>query len=239
MRSGVRVTGVVLLAVLAVGVLVRIVTALRFGRAGSDTIPLAHRSNPGNQESGTSPTGLSQRLRPTTRSSRAGGQHQAAYVATAVHEEETEVAIKEPGITASPNRALAMTAGALFAIWGILGFFFAGDDGHAFFGDTGGLLWNAFLVNPALAAVWTLLAAALIIVGLGNTVGSRNVNLLVGLVLIVLAVYGFVFTNTSANVFALNTTDNVFHAIVGVVLLLTALGADKQNIRALRAAARA
>lgn len=146
------------------------------------------------------------------------------------------MAVKEPSIIASPNRALALTVGTLLAIWGILGFFFAGENGHAFFGDSGGLLWNAFLVNPALASVWTLLAAALFIVGLGNTVGSRNVNMLVGIVLVVLAVYGFVFVNTSANIFALNTTDNVFNAIVGVVLLLTALGADKQNIRALRAA---
>lgn len=157
--------------------------------------------------------------------------------ASAAYEEETEVAIKEPSITASPNRGLALTVGSILAIWGILGFFFAGDDGHAFFGNTGGLLWDAFLVNPALAAVWTFLAAALLIVGLGNTIGSRNVNILAGAVLVVLAAYGFVFVNTSANIFALNTTDNVFHAIVGVILLLTAFGADRENIRALRAGA--
>uniref|UniRef100_A0A942SYU0 DUF4383 domain-containing protein n=1 Tax=Neobacillus citreus TaxID=2833578 RepID=A0A942SYU0_9BACI len=147
------------------------------------------------------------------------------------------MAIKEPGITASPNRALALTAGAVLALWGILGFFFAGEGEHAFFGNTGGLLWNAFLVNPALCLVWTLLAAALLIGGFGTTIGSRNINVTVGVVLVVLAVYGFVFSNTSANVFALNTADNVFNAIVGVLLLLTALGADKQNIRALRAEA--
>lgn len=146
------------------------------------------------------------------------------------------MAVKEPSIIASPNRALALTVGTLLAIWGVLGFFFAGENGNHFFGDSGGLLWNAFLVNPALALIWTMLAAALFIVGLGNTIGSRNVNLTVGVVLVVLAVYGFVFSATSANVFAMNTTDNVFNAIVGVVLLLTALGADKQNIAALKAA---
>ena len=81
-----------------------------------------------------------------------------------------------------------------------------------------------------------LLAAVLLITGLGNTDGSRNGNLLVGVLLVLFAVYGFVFVDTSANVFALNTTDNVFHAIVGVLLLLTAIGADKENLRALRAA---
>ena len=55
-------------------------------------------------------------------------------------------------------------------------------------------------------------------------------------VLVVLALYGVVFVNTSANVFALNTADNVFNAIVGFVLLVTALGADRENLRALRAA---
>ncbi|WIB26858.1 MULTISPECIES: DUF4383 domain-containing protein [unclassified Curtobacterium] len=146
------------------------------------------------------------------------------------------MAIKEPGITASPNRALAMTAGTLFAIWGFLGFFFAQDNGGAFFSREGGFLWNSFMLNPALCAIWALLAAAFFIVGLGNTIGSRAVNLVIGVVLLVLAVYGFVFSNTSANVLALNTTDNVFHAVVGVVLVLTALGADKENLRALRAA---
>ncbi|GAA3340936.1 hypothetical protein GCM10017714_22800 [Curtobacterium pusillum] len=147
------------------------------------------------------------------------------------------MAIKEPSITASPNRGLALTAGSVLAIWGFLGFFLAADGDPGFFNRHGGMLWNAFGVNPATALVWVLLAAALLLVGLGNTIGSRNVNLLVGVVLVVFAAYGFVFVNTSANVFALNTTDNVFHAIVGVILLLTALGADKQNIRALRAEA--
>ncbi|WP_165931296.1 MULTISPECIES: DUF4383 domain-containing protein [unclassified Curtobacterium] len=220
-----RVTGIVLLGVVVAGLVVRLVTALRLGRSGSDTIPLSGRSNPGNQ----GPIGIVQRSVSPARSTPVAAQDVAP-------QEETDVAVKEPSIIASPNRALALTVGTLLAIWGILGFFFAGENGHAFFGDSGGLLWNAFLVNPALASVWTLLAAALFIVGLGNTVGSRNVNMLVGIVLVVLAVYGFVFVNTSANIFALNTTDNVFNAIVGVVLLLTALGADKQNIRALRAA---
>ncbi|MCJ1714007.1 DUF4383 domain-containing protein [Microbacterium sp. M1A1_1b] len=146
------------------------------------------------------------------------------------------MAVKEPSIIASPNRGLALTVGMLLAVWGVLGFFFAGDNGARFFGDSGGLLWNAFLVNAALVLIWTVLAAALFIVGLGNTIGSRNVNLVVGVVLIVMAVYGFVFMNTSANVFAMNLADNIFNAIVGVVLVLTALGADKQNIAALRAA---
>ncbi|WP_186376993.1 DUF4383 domain-containing protein [Curtobacterium pusillum] len=147
------------------------------------------------------------------------------------------MAIKEPSIIASPNRGLALTVGGILFLWGILGFFFAADGDPGFFNRQGGMLWNAFGVNPALALLWVLLAAALLIVGLGNTIGSRNVNAFVGAVLVVFAVYGFVFVNTSANVFALNTTDNVFHAIVGVVLLLTAFGADKQNISALRAEA--
>lgn len=146
------------------------------------------------------------------------------------------MAVKEPSIIASPNRGLALTAGTLLAVWGVLGFFFAGENGNHFFGDTGGLLWNAFLVNPASTLIWVLLAAVLFIVGLGNTIGSRNANLVVGIVLVVMAVYGFVFMNTSANVFAMNTADNVFNGIVGLVLVLTALGADKQNIAALKAA---
>jgi hypothetical protein len=228
LRSGVRVTGLVLLGVLVVGLVTRLATRVRFGRSGSDTIPLERRS-----EAGNAPIGLARVNAPA---------HIAGptYSASAAYEEETEVAVKEPSITASPNRGLALTVGAILFVWGILGFFFAADGDPGFFSRQGGMLWNAFGVNPPLALIWVMLAAVLLIVSLGNTIGSRNGNILVGAVLVVLAVYGFVFVNTSANIFALNTTDNVFHAIVGVVLLLTAFGADKQNLRALRAdAARA
>lgn len=210
---------------LVVGLVTRLVTRVRFGGSGSDTIPLDRRSEPGN-----APIGLA---RVTAPARTAGPTH----TVSAAYEEETEVAIKEPSITASPNRGLALTVGTVLFVWGILGFFFAADGDPGFFSRKGGMLWNAFGVNPALALLWVLLAAVLFIVGLGNTIGSRNANILVGAVLVVVAVYGFVFVNTSANVFALNTTDNVFHAIVGVILLLTAFGADKENIRALRAPA--
>lgn len=224
---------------MVVGLVVRLLGGKRFGRSGSDTIPLQHPSGAGNSGLRSKATAVLQQVSgqrdtgATSAGHRVGGTSYSAIVA---REEETEVAIKEPGIIASPNRALAVTAGTLFAIWGVLGFFFAQDNGGQFFSRSGGFLWNAFGLNPALCAIWTLLAAAFFIVGLGNTIGSRAVNLVIGVVLLVLAVYGFVFMSTSANVLALNTTDNVFHAIVGVVLVLTALGADKENLRALRAA---
>ncbi|MGN7191751.1 MULTISPECIES: DUF4383 domain-containing protein [unclassified Curtobacterium] len=148
------------------------------------------------------------------------------------------MAIKEPSIVASPNRGLALTAGGLLALWGFLGFFLAADGDPGFFSRHGGMLWNAFGVNPAMSLLWVMLAVVLLITGLGTTIGARNGNLLVGIVLVVMAVYGFVLGETSANVFALTFADNLFHAIVGVVLLLTALGADKENIRAIRGAAR-
>jgi hypothetical protein len=159
-------------------------------------------------------------------------------VDSVVHQEEIEMAIKQPGILASPNRALALTVGAVLALWGIMGFLFAGEGGHHFFGADGGYLWDAFLVNPALAFIWTALAAALLIVGMDTVLTARGMNILVGIVLLVIGVYGFVFKNTDANVLAANTTDNVFHVVVGAILLLTALGADKQNLRALRGADR-
>jgi hypothetical protein len=235
LRSGVRVTGLVLLGVLVLGVVTRLLARVRFGRSRSDTIPLERRSEPGNRGSATFGSGNAPigRARVNAPAHTAG----STYPASAAYEEETEVAIKEPSIIASPNRGLALTVGGILFLWGILGFFFAADGDPGFFNRQGGMLWNAFGVNPALALLWVLLAAALLIVGLGNTIGSRNVNVVIGAVLVVFAVYGFVFVNTSANVFALNTTDNVFHAIVGVVLLLTAFGADKENISALRAEA--
>lgn len=221
---------------LVVGVVTRLLVRVRFGRSGSDTIPLDRRSEPGNRGattpgSGSAPTSLAQVNAPA---------HIAGptYPASAAYEEETTVAVKEPSIIASPNRGLALTAGGILVLWGALGFFLAADGDPGFFNRRGGMLWNAFGVNPALSLLWILLAAVLLIVGLGNTIGSRNGNRLVGTVLVVLAVYGFVFVDTSANVFALTTADNVFHAVIGVLLLLTAFGADKQNISALRAAAR-
>ncbi|WIB64020.1 MULTISPECIES: DUF4383 domain-containing protein [unclassified Curtobacterium] len=149
------------------------------------------------------------------------------------------MSIVQPSFASSPNRALAMTAGSMFAIWGILGFLFAGNGGHHFLGNEGGYLWGAFLVNPALAFIWTALAAALLIAGMGTLPSARGMNLLVGVIVLVIGVYGFVFMNTSANVLAANTTDNVFHVIVGAILVLTAIGADKQNLRAIRGLNRA
>lgn len=148
------------------------------------------------------------------------------------------MAVSQPSLVSSPNRALAATAAGLFSIWGILGFFFTHEKGHQFFGPTGGLLWNAFLVNPAICAIWVLIAALLLINAFATVTAARGANRVVGVILLVLAVYGFVFMHTSANVFASNTTDNVFHLVVGLVLLATAFGADKQNIAALRGAAR-
>ncbi len=231
-----RVTGVVLLGVAIIGLLVRLVPRVRFGRSGSDTIPLVRRSAPGNPGEATSETDGR-----TARATRADAPAPFAGVsgATTPYEEETEVAIKEPSITASPNRALALTAGSLLALWGFLGFFLAADGDPGFFSRQGGMLWNAFGVNPAMSLLWVLLAAVLLITGLGTTIGARNGNRLVGVVLVVMAVYGFALGGTSANVFALTFADNLFHAIVGVVLLLTAFGADRENVRAIRAAARA
>jgi hypothetical protein len=224
--------------VLVVGLATRLLTRVRFGRSGPDTIPLDGRSEPGNRGTAASfVSGASSgSVQPTgnARVTAPGRIAGATQTLSAAYEEETEVAVKEPSITASPNRGLALTAGPLLALWGFLGFFLAADGDPGFFGRKGGMLWNAFGVNPAMSLLWVLLAAALLLVGLGNTIGSRNVNVLVGAVLVVLAVYGFVFMDTSANVFALTTADNVFHAIIGVVLLLTAFGADKENIRALR-----
>lgn len=149
------------------------------------------------------------------------------------------MSISEPSIIASPNRALAATAGALFAIWGVLGFFFAHEDGHAFLGSSGGYLWNAFLVNPAICGIWTLLAALLFIAAFATMAAARTANLVVGIISLFLGVYGFVFMHTSANIFAANMTDNIFHVVVGAILVLTALAADKQNLAAVRASARA
>ncbi len=103
------------------------------------------------------------------------------------------MAIKEPSITASPNRGLALTAGSLLALWGFLGFFFFPRRRRpGFFSREGGMLWNAFGVNPAMCLLWILLAVVLLITSLGTTIGARNGNRLVGVVLVVMAVYGFV-----------------------------------------------
>jgi hypothetical protein len=223
----VRITGIILLGIVVIGAIVRGITSLRLGRSGRDTIPFDHRPDPGNRAARSDPAASVGSVNPLR-------QQQRPALWAGAHEEETVVAIKEPGITASPNRMLAMTAGTMFVIWGFLGYFFAGVGANEFLGNAGGYLWNAFLVNPALASIWVLLGALLYIVGLGNVVGSRNANLLVGIISLFLAVYGFIFKNTSANIFAANTTDNVFHLVVGIILVLTALGADKQNLRAIQ-----
>ncbi len=70
----------------------------------------------------------------------------------------------------------------------------------------------------------------LLITSLGTTIGARNGNRLVGVVLVVMAVYGFVLGDTlGERSVALTFADNLFHAIIGVVLLLTAFGATTRT----------
>lgn len=210
-----------------VGVGIRIAAAFRLGRAGRDTIPFPRPSEAGSDRPASRPARIWAALTHDPED-----DHD-------VRGEENDMSIVQPSFVSSPNRALAMTAGSMFAIWGVLGFFFAGNDGHAFLGNHGGYLWGAFMVNPAMAFIWAALAAALLIGGMGTLPAARSMNVTVGVIVLVIGVYGFVFKDTTANVLAANTTDNVFHVIVGAILLLTALGADRQNLRAIRGLNRA
>ena len=45
------------------------------------------------------------------------------------------MSIVQPSFVTSPNRSLAMTVGSMLAIWGVMGFLFAGASGHAFVGS--------------------------------------------------------------------------------------------------------
>ena len=122
----------------------------------------------------------------------------------------------------SANRTVAQLFGAVYALVGLAGFFvsetFAGRDDDTLLG---------FEVNHLHNVVHLLIGVALLGASRQHST-ARAANLAVGASYLLLAVVGPVLDDTDANVVALNGADHVLHLLSGLLLVGTALIADRR-----------
>lgn len=130
----------------------------------------------------------------------------------------------------SPNRLLGTIFGIVFLIIGILGFFLATPLPYAT--AEGAVLIGLFAANGALSTIHVLVGAALLLSGLGGVLPAKLAAVILGAALFVFSLVGFGIAHTGANIFAVNTPDNLLHLVVGLILLVLGLTTDKIILRA-------
>ena len=133
----------------------------------------------------------------------------------------------EPTIRESPNRGAGLFVGTVFLLLGAIGFLV--EDMGTFFSTQGASLWFVWNLNPALVVVWVLAGAALIIAGASSRASARYINTWIGLIFVVFGIAGFFLEGTDVNFLAFNLGDNVTHLAGGLLLLATAVGAERRR----------
>lgn len=133
------------------------------------------------------------------------------------------------GAARSVNKLLGTVFGAVYVLVGLLGFTVSG--GSSFAGMDGGLLLGIFMVNPLHNIAHILVGALLLAGGLAAVQVAKSVNTLVGAVYLVLGVLGLFLLDSSADVLALNSADNVLHFASALVLLIVGLAADRAPLK--------
>jgi hypothetical protein len=129
-------------------------------------------------------------------------------------------------MTKSPNRLLAVVFGAVYILVGLLGF--TATSGVGLFSTTGGLLLGIFEVNIFHNVAHLIIGAALLIGGLSSISASKAVNTTIGAAYLLLGAIGLFILDSSLNILALNSADNVLHFASAAVLLAVGIGADKR-----------
>jgi hypothetical protein len=128
------------------------------------------------------------------------------------------------GLSASPNRLLAMIFGVVYLLVGVLGF---AVTGFSNFAGTHGDTLIVFDVNP-LHNIVHLAIGALLLLASRSAASAKAANTGVGAVYLVVGIIGLVILDSSANILALNGADNVLHLASAIVLLGVGLTADKR-----------
>jgi len=129
----------------------------------------------------------------------------------------------------SANQKLALTFGVIYLLVGIFGV--AATDNATLFGHEGGLLFGLFEVNIFANVVHTIIGLGLIIAS-SSVGGARQVNAVLGVILLVIGVIGFFIVDSEANILAANVATDILHVATAVLLLATAFGADRPAAKA-------
>ena len=130
--------------------------------------------------------------------------------------------------TSSVNRLLGYVLGIVFLLIGALGF--AVTSGVGFASQDGKTLLG-FEVNPLHNIVHLLVGAVLLYAATRGVAAARSANIAVGGTYLVVGIIGLFILDSSANILALNSADNVLHLVSAVALLGAGLAADKNDRR--------
>lgn len=130
----------------------------------------------------------------------------------------------------SANRPFGVFFGVVYLVLGALGFVYS--QGGAFFATSGGRIFGIFQVNTAHNIVHLAIGAILVIGALAGVRAAKAVNTIVGVLFLILGAAGLFLVGTTANIFAINSADNVMHFATAAVLLVVGIGADKQAQKA-------
>jgi Domain of unknown function (DUF4383) len=128
--------------------------------------------------------------------------------------------------TSSVNRLLGYVLGVVFLLIGALGFAVTGGVGFA---DQDGNTLLGFEVNPLHNIVHLLVGAVLLLGASRGVAAARSANIAIGGTYLVVGIIGLFILDSSANILALNSADNVLHLVSAVALLGAGLAADKDR----------
>jgi hypothetical protein len=128
--------------------------------------------------------------------------------------------------TSSVNRLLGYVLGAVYLLIGALGFAVTGGVGFA--AQDGNTLLG-FEVNPLHNIVHLLVGAVLLLGASRGVAAARSANIAVGGTYLAVGIIGLFILDSSANILALNSADNVLHLVSAAALLGAGLATDKDR----------
>src|SRR5674536_355137 len=126
------------------------------------------------------------------------------------------------------NRQVGYVFGVVYLLVGLLGFFVKSN---GFAATDGGKLLGIFMVNPLHNIVHLAVGALLVYGASRGEAMSRNVNILVGGIYLVVGIIGLFILSSSANILALNSADNGLHFVSAVLLLGVGLAGSRGPVR--------
>jgi hypothetical protein len=131
------------------------------------------------------------------------------------------------GGTRSLNQLFGFIFGAVYVLVGIAGFFVtSGVD----FADTTGKDLLFFELNPLHNIVHLAVGALLFGAAAAGPTASRNMNILVGVVYLLVGIIGFFIIDSDADIIALNQPDNILHIVTGILAL--GIGLSRRTVPA-------
>lgn len=139
------------------------------------------------------------------------------------------MAVFEKAIVRSSNQLFGAVFGAVYLLVGLVGFAVTSGVGFA---DEAGKNLVIFGVNPLHNIVHIAVGALLLGSSRAGEALSRQANLLVGGVYLVVGLVGFVLIGGAANIIALNLADNFLHLATAAVALSVGLGKLAVPVRA-------